>query len=508
MLKLALFIHHFPPTMREELELPEDIRTTVERLASVAIALVTTKDELLYSIEGLECVMLESVYQANIGNLRRSWVAGRRAMGIAQLMGLHRTDGRTQFHVIDKKAIYNTRIIWLRIMFLDRQICLLLGLPEGSPDRTMDAGPDFDSEDEIGQMESIYCVISSRILERNALKPSADNYPLTRDLDIELQKAARRLPSKWWLPPTLQDLESSETVFWESRRIFTQVVHYNLLNQLHLPYMLRSSGGSRKNEYEYSRMTCVNASREVLVRFVNLRTFNGISYVCRTLDFIALMSAMTLILAHLASKSSETENLLAHQYLSDRAMIEKTQENMVAMNRVNSDALSAKSANLLGRLLALEASVEGSSQRARKIQVHEAENETDLSDENAQDVVILNIPYFGTVRIASEGLRKEAPSVPESGVGRANGTENTSMYGQDELIQPRSSSAFALDSYHAMVDTEMPQYDFADPLQHDELPELTAQGQDWALQGTDLAFFDSLMGTVESGESEVAYWRL
>ena len=48
------------------------------------------------SIESLECVMIESVLQANLGNLRRSWLSGRRAMNIAQLMGLNRPHSQTQ----------------------------------------------------------------------------------------------------------------------------------------------------------------------------------------------------------------------------------------------------------------------------------------------------------------------------------------------------------------------------------------------------------------------------
>jgi hypothetical protein len=135
--------------------------------------------------------------------------------------------------------------------------------------------------------------------------------------------------------------------------MFAQVLHYNPLNQLHLPHMLRSSSADRK--YEFSRITCVNASREVLSRFIALRSFNGIAYSCRTVDFLALMAAMTLLLTHLDSHSSEAENLLAHQYQSNRAMIEQVQENMKEVNRINSDILSAQSADLLRRLLTIEA---------------------------------------------------------------------------------------------------------------------------------------------------------
>jgi hypothetical protein len=163
-------------------------------------------------------------------------------------------------------------------------------------------------------------------------------------------------------------------LFWNTRRLFAQVLHYNLLNQLHLPYMLRSSSAER--EYEYSRITCVNASREVLSRFITLRSFNGIAYSCRTVDFLALMVTMTLLLAHLDNHLSEAENFLAHQYHSDRAMIEQVQENMKEVNRLNSDALSAQSADLLRRLLTIEVeTADGYPRGARRVSLQEAEPE-------------------------------------------------------------------------------------------------------------------------------------
>lgn len=92
----------------------------MERLEALAVSLVTTDDELLGGIEGLECVMIESVYQANIVNPRRSWVSGRRAMSIAQLMGLNRSSNHAQYKMLDPKTKYHPQLMWFRIVFLDR----------------------------------------------------------------------------------------------------------------------------------------------------------------------------------------------------------------------------------------------------------------------------------------------------------------------------------------------------------------------------------------------------
>ena len=561
MLLLASFLQHLRPDLHKEVKsLSESPRAMTERLADLAISLVTTNDELLGSIEGLECVMIESVYQANIGSLRRSWLAGRRAMSIAQLMGINRMDHQAQYKVLDPKTEFHPQLMWFRIVFLDRYLCLMLGLSQGCLDRSMASDAMLANDTPMGRLERIHCVIASRILERNESKPSSHDLALTRTLDMELQRAARSLPSKWWLAPSL-DIAStdSQALFWSTRRLFAQMLHYNLLNQLHLPYMLRSSSTERK--YEYSLIACVNASREVLSRFITLRSFNGIAYSCRTVDFLALMAAMTLLLAHLDSHLSETENLLAHQYHSDRAMIEKVQENMKEVNRLNSDALSAQSADLLGRLLTIEVeTADGYSRCASMVSVQDAGSGTALLDQDDDAVVSVHIPYFGIIKIAREGISKEVPKpqattattnrpaqspiVDSSSTTRAetlyaepqmrpSGLAGPSGIPDVEAVTPVEAGYSHVEALSTMSDTHAKtqrqlgtfpipangandvashytsqlQNGLSDPfLEHGEYPGLAAGGEDWAFQGVDLAFFESLMRSTRNEEDGGAEW--
>ncbi|KGO63027.1 Polyketide synthase, KR [Penicillium expansum] len=509
----------------------------MERLANLAIDLVITRDKFHGSIEGLECIMIESMYQANIGSLRRSWVSNRRAMGIAQLMCLHRSDHRTQFEVLDPNTRCHPQLMWFRIVFLDRQLSLLLGLSQGSLDRSMASDVLLQTDTPMGRLERIHCVISSKILERNALSSHSTphDYSMMKPLDLELQKAAMGLPSKWWLVPTLNaGLTDSQALFWDTRRLFAQVLHYNLVNHLHLPYMLRSSSAGRK--YEFSRITCVNASREVLSRFITLRRFNKIAYSCRTIDFLALMAAMTLLLAHLDSHS-EAENLLAHQYLSDRAMIEQAQENMQEVNSLNSDAMSAQSAELLRRLLAIGS---GPLDGSGRISVQGLTTETVPTDQSDDDVVTVNIPYFGIVKIAGGDARKEAPrnqypqqrtdltynrlpqfqslnmpckTRPENSHTadplRHGGVVEPHEMPNAEVIKPpvdarcdrlemssMSPNPLTATGTYGSVSNSVPQINtlFSDSFFQN--PGLTAGGQDWAFQGVDMAFFDNLINNV------------
>ena len=526
MLLLANFLQHLHPNLHHEMEsLPESPRAIMERLAHLASSHITMNDKLLSSIEGLECVVIEAVYHANMGNLRRSWVLCRRAISIAQLMGISRSNNQAQYKLLNPGTIYYPHLMWFRIVALDRQLSLMLGLPQGSPDKSMASEAMLVNDTPIGRLERVHCVIASRILERNESHFADDT--LTRTLDLELQAAAKSLPSKWWLVPKLVASTDTRAQFWDARRLYAQIVHYNLLNQLHLPYMLRSSSTQRK--HEYSRITCINASRDILSRFTTLRSFNGISYSCRIIDFLTLMAAMTLLLAHLDGRHAGAENLLSHQYYSDRAMIEQVQENMEELNGLYSDALSAQSADLLRRLLTIEVDpAEGECDKTVSVQ-------EDGTPQDNDAVVSVHIPYFGIIKIAREGISKEVATTNEF---HQMGARNSSS-DPTETSRTPGSLRLANDGKrgHASAPLPTPTYSnveehttalsvpvvsanpiasqnlpplrdsLADPLwQYAEEPDLAAGGEDWALQGVDMAFFENLMRSTQNETNEDIEW--
>lgn len=490
-------------------DLSEPDRAIIERMMDLATTQVTRNDRFLGSIEILECLMIESAYHANVGNLRRSWLAGRKAMSVAQLMGLNREHGQAQYEMLGSQTLYDSKILWFRIVDHDRYLCLMLGLPQGCLDRSMASDAVLASDSLLGRVERVHCVIASHILERNESRQSAQDPTLTRTLDVELQKAARQLPNKWWLVPNLRLSPHPQAVFWDTRRLFAQVLHYHLLVQLHLPYMLRSSS-SANMKHEYSLITCVNASREILSRFIALRSFEGVAYSCRTIDFIALMAAMTLLLAHLDSHHTETENLLAHQYHSDRATIEQVQDSMEELNRVSSDALSAQIAAWLARLLAIdtETVVDGQPRCARMVSVQEAGAEASLlSGEGDGDnsAVIVQLPCFGTLKITRNGMSRGMHVQHKAQIGHRNATDSledlTPLDPLDSLDSAYSGvgapSTSESDGYSGLLEGLSPSV----PASHDvsrlqqglaQYPDVAAPGENWAFQGVDWAFFENL----------------
>ncbi|THC97170.1 hypothetical protein EYZ11_003335 [Aspergillus tanneri] len=140
-------------------------------------------------------------------------MTARRAMAIAQSMGFHRLGGRVQYKVLHPETKAYPHFMWFRIVFYDRQMCLLLGMPQGTLDRSMASSAMLAKDSPGGRLERIHCVIASRILERNESDPAGYDYTWTQNLDKELQRSARSLPSRWWLIPNLRGEKNDSQAF-------------------------------------------------------------------------------------------------------------------------------------------------------------------------------------------------------------------------------------------------------------------------------------------------------
>lgn len=502
MLRIATFLQHLHPNLHKNLKgLSEPPRQIMNRLFNTAVRLVNANESLTSNIEGIECVMMESLWHTNGGDLRKGLVAIRRAMTIAQLLGLHRSrSSSAQCTLLDSERRVQPKFIWFRIVFAERHICLMLGLPQSSIDQSMASKEMLESDTPMGRLERRHCVIASRILQRNQSEPSPDDFALTQELDKELQKAAQDLPQKWWLHSNLATvLDDPEKLFWDMRRLFHQLFHYTLLNQLHLPYMLRSSLNG--HDSQFSRVTCANASREVLARFITFRSADRIAFWCRTMDWFSLMAAMTLLIAHLdghrrGSEPAGSENWLTHQRPGDRAMIEQVQESMEEVSQRNGDALGARSVQLLRRLLVIEAQAAGGhAENVNRVSVQPG-------DEDRNSAVRVYIPYFGIISIARGGIISKEMLADAAG--------RSGIQGPEARLADDAAGASKTWSGGTLADAG---YSSGNGFLMETLPESFSQQEedalfttgidDWAYQSVDMAFFDSLMREVGDGPAEL-----
>jgi hypothetical protein len=85
---------------------------------------IISDDEYMGTLEGLECIIFQGKIYSDIGQARRSWLAFRRGLTFAQLMGLHRNHALS----IPRESI------WWSLYGADRLTSLMLGMPYGIAD--------------------------------------------------------------------------------------------------------------------------------------------------------------------------------------------------------------------------------------------------------------------------------------------------------------------------------------------------------------------------------------
>lgn len=449
----------------------------MEELACVAIRLVTMNDSLLESLECLESIILEAFYHTDSGDIRKAWITMRRAVMAAQLLGLHRR-GHYRHKVIDGRNAVDPEAIWSSIVYMERVVSLLSGLPTSTDNIVL-------TRQEVADDASNNCGLltdlgnaAGKILERNRIELPQQALDVTKSIDDELLRISASLSPTFWRPTEFSGLaQDSSHAFDEIRRVFDHSSYYTLVIQLHMPHMLCPSHSTQRT---YSKMACVNASREILTRQIALRTFNLVTACCRMNDFMALIAGMTLMLAHAISHCDTTAgNVLAHQRLGDRAMVQRALECMTFISELQEDQLAVRCASLLKDLLVIEESA------ARRPDQSSANNGED------RDFVITRAPFFGGIKLSRGGIVTVNPSRSEQNQSLS---EDISIggIGSIHVNTPKSNNLTPVNvtGQHATLESLQPQQDFL--MQPDQMLSDIAF-DDWSVLGMDSAFFESLM---------------
>lgn len=376
LLHLAAFLQNIPPgsvaarTLQANLSVPcNDLMT---HAVETAVNLVISNDELVQSVQGIESVWMESMYQNSAGNLRRAFLATRRAMTLAQTMGLHREVVSTSsLCVLEPRALASSlepKYLWFRIVQSDRYLSMMLGLPQGTIENIFAKPSALETCSPIERMQRLTSVAGGRILERNGSGRPCD-LTATAEIDGLLHKAAAEMTSQWWLTPrfAIDSDDDPETVRRETMRVMEQLSYYHLLSQLYFPFLLQDTSPSTLYTYdghnvEYDhKLMAIHASREVLTRFVAFRETRPISPCCGGVDYLAFIACIALCLAHIDNCSgpklhgSHAFSFLAHQRRCDVGLMERTLEIMDSgAKQASSNVIASKIAKFLQQLLAIE----------------------------------------------------------------------------------------------------------------------------------------------------------
>ncbi|KAL2850096.1 NmrA-like family-domain-containing protein [Aspergillus pseudodeflectus] len=376
-----------PSTIRSLGSFEQTYREIMIRVFDRATRLVTTNDELTGSAEGIECIMMEAMYQNYAGNLHRAWQATCRAAAVAQMLGLHRglSSPSMKFLESETRTRFRPEYICFRLVQMDRYLSLMLGLPQSSLESRFGTIKVAGVEHPMERMERIHCTIAGRILSRTDVE--INDLAKVYEIDKLIQEAAAEMPPQWWLVPRFSD---SAELLPDTMRIMDQFTHHHLLVRLYLPYMLRSSSD---HLYDHCKITALNASREILSRFIIFRTSNPAHFYCRGTDFLAFVATTVMCLAHIDSRNKTPTNLgspikfLAHSRPADRGMMERTAEIIESM--ATASVYSTSSCN-----------------------ADEGEHDGGLAQEGKG--LRIHIPYFGTIHFEKGAISKSAQTEVEN----------------------------------------------------------------------------------------------
>ncbi|RMJ10446.1 hypothetical protein CDV36_009949 [Fusarium kuroshium] len=489
MLTLATNIQSLQPQSHKASgQLSAPPATLVQHLMKAATCIGNSTYPAVF-IEELECLMLEAVLLANGGHLQRAWLVFRRLVADAQLMGIHRRQHSAK--ALDPYNNLNTRFFWFRILYTERLLCLLLGLPQASTDCTMgDEAALLMEEHPVGRLERMHCVIASKLLERNEMETNYDQE--TRNIDLQIQRAAQSMPPRWWLAPNLVGISDDAQGFGEMMRLTNQLFHHFLIIQLHLPYMLRSTASSKQRD---SMTTCVNSSREVMVRFISFRSIQSVAFYCRAIDFFALIASVTLLLAHIDSHQNNEGESLAHQRPTDRALIEQAMEYMDDFNKASQDILSKRSADVIRNLLGLENQAFGKHELAGEGQgdTHSAHNTHSGQGHGMQ----INIPNIGTVHISCDIIVRQHGSTGGNSydtLKTSSKEDRTSLPMSSQFSGPENQMTHIAEqqemkNQHGATDATNSFTESLHPIGEEDMA-FWLHGSDNLFQGIDLAHFD------------------
>ncbi|KAF2706262.1 hypothetical protein K504DRAFT_459560 [Pleomassaria siparia CBS 279.74] len=340
----------------------------MQNYVTTVTSLVTSSDEQMSTLPGLETLLLLATYHMNSANLRQSWLIIRRAMNLAHLMGFHRIIVQpTQSRPV--QAVESAKRLWRILVDLDRYIGLHLRLPFASDDYPC---PDYADAHLIHRYQLATICRQVSDLDQEV---TPQTYVQALALDEKLEGVMRQRSKDFWevpnIPSTARSPESAACL----ERLITHIWHFELKIFIHLPFLLRAAMDSR---YEYSKLTGLQASRNVVMRWFALRNAGITQACCRFAELGVFIATVTIALDILIEMGTKEKSEVQKTRGSDFAMVCRVIGEMEKLAKASSrEKIAAQSAVVIKKLLS---SLDPSRKQAGKTR--------------------LTIPYFGTIEVA------------------------------------------------------------------------------------------------------------
>lgn len=366
LLHLAICINSLPPEFdQSRLTNIGSLDGTAQSYVTTVNSLITNTDEHMLTLHGLECLMLLAVYHLISASLRQAWLVVRRAMNLAHLMGFHRIVTQPDLNP-PVPAISNAKVLWRHFVDLDRYLGLHLRLPFGADDVPVphDAEPHVVHRAKINALTREVAELDRDVTPQSYAKALA--------LDERLECNVREMARDFWDVPNIPSTARSPESFAALERLIVQMWHFEMKIFIHLPYLLRAPHESR---YEFSKVTALQASRNVLMRWFALRNASITQACCRFGEIGVFIAAVTLTLDIVIELAMKEKSEVQKTKGTDFAMICRLIGEMEKLAKASPrEKIAARSAIILKKMLS---SLDPSRQAAGTAR--------------------LTIPFFGTV---------------------------------------------------------------------------------------------------------------
>lgn len=373
LLHVAVCINSLPPEFDPScLTGIWSLEATMQNYVSSVNSLVTDSDERMLTLHGLECLMLLAVYHLNSANLRQAWLVVRRAMNLAHLMGFHRIVVQPDLDP-PIPAVSSAKALWRRFVDLDRYLGLHLRLPFGADDvpTSDDSALQIIHRARINRLSKEVADLDRDITPQSYAKALA--------LDEKLEVNMRQMPPDFWDVPNIPPTARSPESFAALERLMVQMWHFEMKIFIHLPYLLRAPQESR---YGFSKVTALQASRNVLMRWFALRNASITQACCRLGEIGVFIAAVTLTLDVVIELAVKEKSEVQKTKGTDFAMICRLIGEMEKLAKASPrEKLAARSAVVLKKMLS---SLDPNKQSGGKAQ--------------------LTIPFFGKVDLEYKKL--------------------------------------------------------------------------------------------------------
>jgi hypothetical protein len=373
LLHLAICINSLPPEFDHSLLANIwSLDATMQNYVTTVTTLITSSDELMLTLHGLETLLLLALFHMNSANLRQSWLIIRRGLNLAHLMGFHRIIAQPDLHP-PIPAVSNAKMIWRSFVDLDRYLGLHLRLPFAADDYPL---PD-DADLHLTHKSKINA-LARQIAELDR-DISPQGYASALAIDERLESTMREMPKEFWEVPNIPSTARSPESFAALERLMVQMWHFEMKVFIHLPYLLRAPKDGR---YEYSKVTALQASRNMLMRWFALRNASITQACCRFAEIGVFIAAVTLTLDIVIELGTKEKSEVQRSKGTDFAMICRLIGEMEKLAKASPrEKIATRSAIVLKKILS---SLDPSKQSTGKAR--------------------LTVPFFGTIDLDYQKL--------------------------------------------------------------------------------------------------------